>query len=395
MKKIALISVKTLLAFLFLYNIGLFSLFNNISNIGETPPPPIKADGGRKDLIFLQEKVKHAKLLGPAYGPEEYFADLTAIRLKQKHNDFDRCAVLSVSSSIFSLLDIFDRNIKDARRDMSEQEYKRFMLKLSEARDKSQEAVNPGQMQQHQKFRARYQADGFWWSVIVDILTWLFGFYWKNMPLAFMLLWIWWYQDKNRVSINNPLSFLICLFLYPIVIGRAWHKILKEGKRSLAMQIEFKRRQSDIFSLISKDELKIIHRFAQSHTGVRDYQHELNDRRLTRHHALIPFLLVTIVLMVSNETLLATSSGTTSTSVEITVNMPPGISPHHYQVNDTTSWSTLGLTEELIMTIPYLLAISKITRLTPKLLKGYKRKLKPVPLLPINLQYQTGFNLKP
>jgi len=205
------------------------------------------------------------------------------------------------------------------------------------------------------------------------------------MPLAFILLWIWWYQDKNRVSINNPLSFLICLILYPIVIGRAWQKIIKEGRRSLAMQIEFKRRQSNIFSLISKDELQIIRRLAQSHTGFRDYQHELNDRHLTRQHALVPVLLVTIVLMVFNETLIATPSDATPPTVEITVNMPPGISHYHYQVDDTMSWSIPGLAEELIMTSPYLLVISEVIRLIPKLLEGHKRKLEPIPLLPINL----------
>ena len=87
MKRAILITIKLLLVSFFLHNIGVFSF---IANFEPEKAPTFKDyDGKKEDLRYMEDKMNRAKNLGGNYGPEEYFADLADIELKEKKKDFD------------------------------------------------------------------------------------------------------------------------------------------------------------------------------------------------------------------------------------------------------------------------------------------------------------------
>ncbi len=296
MRNFVLIVLKTLLAGFFLYNIGFFSLFSKMDN---DPSPPIKADRGREDVRYLNEKVNHAQSLGIDYGPELYFADLAEINSKLKRNDFDRFAVIAANSTEMELLALFHKNVAKHRQHDSRANYNSFMARLSRAQKRSENIFNPGAEQKEAIFRANIHSLAFWLNLLTSLFAWLGNFYWHNLPLAFFLIWLWWYQDKEKIRINNPLSFFICLVFYPVVIGRVWFQQSKFVARALAMNIEFKRRQVNFFALISENELADIERFAKSNLKISDYRRYLENRLLVRRHAFLPVMFVTLIFLLS------------------------------------------------------------------------------------------------
>ncbi len=289
-------AVKTLLFLLFLYNIGIFSIDLPKSDYVSAPE---KSDRGRGDIEYLNEKVRRAEKLGRGYTPEHYFADLTDIKLKQKANDFDRYALMAVHQSIQNLLQVFHNNLADGRRRLSDAEYEQLMSQLEVARHKHQMRLDPEHQKAQDALEAKMAQPGYWTGVFIKVINWLSLFYLKNLPLAFILILLWWYKDKQSFRINNPLSFLICLLLYPVIIIRVWRKQFNLGSRMFAMSIELKRRQKDIFALISDDELSDLKRFAKSNLKISDYRTYLENRGFTNRQALTPLVLMTTVLLLA------------------------------------------------------------------------------------------------
>ncbi|MFA5163491.1 MAG: hypothetical protein WC441_03095 [Patescibacteria group bacterium] len=329
MKKILPLLIKIVLAGLFLYNLHFFYFVTqSFHQAGQKAPPPCKADGGREDIRFLNEKIQKAKALGSNYLAEEYFSDLTAIRLKEKNNDFDRSAVLAVNNTLTELMGTFTRNLSNLRGHSSDQAYRDALFELEDARSRSQETLEPGSSRREQELQAQMDKPGYWHAKLVSLLSWLSNFYLKNFFLALSLLWLWWYQEKNSLRIKNPFSFLICLLLYPLTIGRVWYKLSRDNFRALALQVEFRRRQTDIFALISEDELADIRRFANSRLKLRDYRHYLDQRGLYRHQSLMPALAVTLLFLIVTPITKAQTKVDANLDghiqTEIKINAPPG-----------------------------------------------------------------------
>lgn len=283
-----------LLAAFFLYNIGFFSF---IINIDKSQPPPIKDDHGKADIQYLNEKIARAEKMGNNYGPEEYFSDLSDIRLKEKENDFDRFAITYVQNSVQTLNSFFHNNLTRYRRNSSDAEYKIFMARLSGAQEKHESIVDPEAKQRAIEFKAKVDAPGFWFGVFLSFLSWLFSFYCENLLLAFVLLWLWWYQDRDKIKINNPVSFMVCLVLYPVVIIRVWIQSVQRGARMFAMNIELRRRQANIFALFSEDEWADIKHFVDRDLRLSDYRNYLDNQHLVRRHSLIPVVAVSIFFL--------------------------------------------------------------------------------------------------
>lgn len=378
MKRSLIVSIKLLLTVLFLFNIGFFSL---LSNLEDRPQPPMKADRGREDNQYLSEKVKRAQELGKAYGPEEYFADLTAIRLKEKQNDFDRFAILQVNSSTMQLLALFDANIKAARIDLSPAEYDDLMERLSNASQLSQDTVDPDLAKRLLAEQAERQAPGYWNGIITNILVWLLGFYLQNLPLAFILLWLWWYQDRNKLGINNPLSFLICIILYPLVIGRAWHQVWREGVKTFAFRVERQRREVDIFSLLSSNELAEVRRFAQTHISLSEYRQTLDELGLCRHHRLLPAIVV-ITIAILLPTLASSATAADDYHAGKQIEMVSTVDGSHAPPEKSAEfdWSVPILPSSIIVTLPGPQLLQSVVTAKKALLHGFKNLLDPVPL---------------
>lgn len=285
--------LKLAIFILFLNNIGIFSI--DISESG--PAPPVKTEEEvMKDMQYLREKYEKAQSLGRNYTPALYFEDLTDIMLKEKNNEFSRQALISANHYRNNLCNIFHDNLHYYRKNKSESQYQAYMKELEVSRDKHMIAVDPEMVKRSKENKAKMSAPGYWRGVLIDLLVWLKKFYLENILLALVLLWLWWYKEKNSFKINNPANFLLCLVFYPVVIPLVWRKKLNERGKMFAMKIELKRRQADIFSLISENELDDLKRFAKSNLKISDYRKYLDNRGFYRQQTLTPLLILVAVL---------------------------------------------------------------------------------------------------
>lgn len=390
MKKFLPLLIKVILAGLFLYNIQLFHFVaKSFQEAEQKAPPPCKTDGGQEDLRYLNEKLQKARALGDNYLAEEYFSDLTAIKLKEKKNDFDRSTILLVNNTINELLGTFSRNLKNLRSHSSSQAYQDALSKLEIARNRSQEILEPGANERDRELQVKINQPGYWQGNMLRAFSWLSHFYLQNFLLALSLLWLWWYQEKSSLRIRNPLSFLICLILYPLTIGRVWYKLSRENFRALALKIEFRRRQTDLFALISEDELADIGRFARSHLKLSDYSRYLDQRGLYQRQALLPALAVTLLfLMVSpaiKSQTKANGNGGNQVRLEIKIKAPPGCQEFNLLVQQIDDNQTPSASPALVFDdyLPIFLPLSKrlfLTRWQEKF-PGFLNNPEPIPLV--------------
>jgi hypothetical protein len=265
------------------------------------------------------------------------------------------------------------------RRSDSEEKYAAFMEKLSVAQKKHLSLAEPEQEQESKKLAEKMNQPGYWFGILISLLTWLTGFYLKNFPLGLILLWIWWYQEKERLSINNPLSFIICLLLYPIVIIRVWKKSLEYGARVFALKVEFKSRQTDIFSMISENELADIKRFAKSDLRISDYKKYLENRGLVYRHALVPVITVTILFMAVPKSYSNNGMSDRLTDIvkyQMPIKAPPNITPDH----SFHCQLSLSIIPELAKIFFVPIVWRFILPPTPSNQRGFKTNPDPVPV---------------
>lgn len=348
MKSAALVMIKIALPILFLWNIGLFTW---MSHVDSGPSAPMKADEGKGDRQFLQEKVNRATKLGKDYTPELYFKDLAEIELKKKHNDFDRMAVIGIFSATNEIFAVFFNNVKTAESNLDKISYAKFMNRVDASREKFKEAINPGTLARQADAEAQAKDPNYWTNILLGILSFLGTFYLKNFPLAFVLLWIWWYQDKDKVRISNPFSFLTCLLLYPITVLKVWRKITIAGLDEFAMTIELKRRKVDIFSLFSDDEISEINKFAKSNLKLKDYRLHLDNRGLIRRHALVPVVVIVLLLLIIPKSfaLPLPHKSVDVVKYQTEIKVPPDISGTHGSYHDNVVASAITYQDQVFI----------------------------------------------
>lgn len=380
MKRIVRIALKVILAIVFLQNIGFFSLIRNMPAEKQAPE---KADRGKKDNQYLNEKIKNAENLGDNYGPEAYFADLTEIKLKTKNNDFDRYAVINVSFTTNLLFSKFHTNVINHRKLCSSEEHDKYMKRLTIAQQKCIAITDPEMQKRDIEFKIKTSSPTYWRDTFISILAWLLSFYLKNLPLALVLLWIWWYEDKNKLSINNPLSFIICLILYPVIIIRTWTLKTREVARIFTMSVDYKRRQADIFSLISDNEFADIKRFAKSNLKISDYQDYLKNRGMSYQHALVPVMMATFVLLLTSQSIgtEVKHQSDAFTKCQVCIKAPPDFQQHNDSVqHENVSFAAVLPSKQemiFIMTLVWQL----VPPLTSKRCQGFQTNPDPIPLV--------------
>lgn len=379
MKKIVRIALKVILAVIFLQNIGLFSF---ISNVQPQIQAPMKADRGMEDNRYLNDKITRAENLGDNYGPEEYFSDLTEIRLKENDNDFDRYAVIHVSHTINMLQNRLNSNIANHRRSNSQADYDRYMKRLGIAQRKCISITDPESIKRNEEFKIKTSSPTFWRDTLANFFSWFLDFYLKNLPLALILLWIWWYENKNKLSINNPLSFLICLIFYPVVIVRTWIRQTRNSARVFTMSVDFKRRQSDIFSLISDNELADIKRFAISDLKISDYRNYLSNRGLSYQHALVPIMMVTFVILLTSQSFGSEvkHQSTDFTKCSVCINAPPDVQSHDSGQHEKVSAAAALPFEQGVM-FTMILVWQMVLPPAPRRCPGFQTNPDPIPLV--------------
>lgn len=386
MKKAALIIVKLLLFVFFLHNIGLFSYIASLEPAKKTYS--IKEGGMEEDIQFLNEKINKAKSLGNNYGPEEYFSDLTEIMLKEKNNDFDQRAVIAVNNSKMELNKYFRYSLENKKKTLSKEEHLAYLERLYSSRDFHLEITEPGYREREAELYSKLSDSTYWSNLFLSFFKSLLRIYLKNIWLAVFLLWIWWYEEKNTFKINNPFSFIFCVIFYPIIIIRVWVKIIKEGSRFLAMSIELRRRERNLFSLFSDNEVQEIRRLAKSNLKLSEYRHYLDEKGLIRRHALLPVIAVTCLFILLPPLSSANSQENKFSNLpedyieEICsyINSPPKIIEVNFSINEDDFASPCGIILEEIFIFFQSICLGVVILLVPDELLGFKNNSKPIPL---------------
>lgn len=278
MKRALVISAKILLPLLFLYNVGFFSLdFSGyFKELGKSEP--YNSEGQQKLARLVNEKFKVAKIKGSKYSPADYFTDLAEITILKKSlkgvlNNWD-----------YRLLDLSQQNVRAGL--YSSQD-------ITLARNIFKEKTDPGSAAR-ENLKIEMSKKTFWPSVT----NWLWHFYLKNLPLAFILFMLWWYKQKETFKLKNPFSFIIALIFYPIIIGLVIYEALNEKGRYYLAEAELRRTKSKMFSILSQDELEDLHRFAKSRgLTLNDWRNYLSNQGFKPQGILVSSLVVTILFM--------------------------------------------------------------------------------------------------
>jgi len=338
MKKVFVVSVKILLPILFLYNVGFFNLdFSKFfKEIGKTEP--FNVEGQKKLANFVNERVAVAEKKGNKYSPYDYFDDLYEIEKLEKSTK----GVMSYHVLANRLLILQQENMRNGL--FSDYD-------ITAARTKYKERVDPGSVAR-EELKQDMQEKTFW----PNLRGWLWHFYLVNLPLAFLLFLVWWYQEKKNFKISNPLSFFISLIFYPIVIALVIREALSEKSRYFIAEAELRRTKKKMFSILSKDELEDVRRFATSRgLTLTDWRNYLGNQGLKPQGILVSSLVVTILFAAvprfsfSQDKSEKVKTNLFTTMLTTQVNAPPGnTSVTHEDDNHNTPSSFTGVLDSFL-----------------------------------------------
>ncbi len=326
MKRVLVISVKILLPLLFLYNVGFFSLDFSGYFKDLRKSEPFNPEGQLKLSRFVNEKVKVAKAKGDKYSPDDYFSDLYEVtRLERSLK-----GVMNNCNS--ELLSLSQENLKNGCYDYKDVDAARSIYK--EKMDPGSEARENLKLEMTKKY--------FWPSV----RAWLWHFYLKNLPVAFILFLFWWYQEKNNLKISNPLSFVISLIFYPITIALVIRESLSEKSRYYLAEAELRRTKKKMFSILSANEVADLQRFAKSRgITLNDWKNYLGNQGLKPQSLILSSLVVTILFMLIPRASFSQTTIQSNTSkifankiISIDKDAPPGNTfiIHHEKTHEKT-----------------------------------------------------------
>lgn len=360
MKKVLVVSAKILLPILFLYNIGFFSIdfSKTFKDFGKSEP--FNFEGQKKLANFVNEKVKVAEKRGTKYSPYDYFDDLYEIEKLQKSLK----GVMNYNSMVAHLLILHQENMKKGF--FSREDIDKAVKDFKEKRD-------PGSVAR-EELKLEMSKKTFWPSV----RAWLWHFYLINLPLAFILFMLWWQKEKKTFKISNPFSFIIALIFYPIIIGLVIHEELSEKSRQYLAEAELRRMKSKMFSILSKNELEDIRRFASSRgLTLDDWKQYLRNQGLKPQGILVSSLVVTILFMAipkfsfSQSKLEKAETNIFTTMLTTQVNAPPGnLSLAHEDKDNQVPTSFAGI-------LDYFFYIFNFKNLTPIILRTWTKKFHP------------------
>lgn len=364
--RIATITLKWVLFGLFLWNIGVFSFISRQSQ----NPRRIGTDEERmRDMQYLIGITDRARELGDGYTPSLYFKDLMRIELRQRHDSIHY--MINANDYRLTLNSLIMQRREELMR-TDDKAADKFLDEITIAQKEYDAVMDPGKEERLAKSKQEWQ-DG---TTIKSILSWIWEFYCKNFPLAALLLYLWWVDEKKKWRLSNPLSFFICLLIYPYTIIRVWIKKLDRDRKEWAMEISFRRTEKTIFTLISEDEMAVIKRFAAK-GSIADYKAYLRSRGLTPRHAFLPAMMVTTVLLLTapkTQGAIAKISADDS-SYFIQIKAPPGI--HQTIIIPPTALAEIPAA--IIMDVHWMM--EKVSYLIEaKIHKGFIRTPEPIPL---------------
>lgn len=381
MKKILLLILKIGLFVFFIYNLGILSY---LADTKKHPPAP-QTENWKEDLDWLDKKYENALKLGEQYSPELYFSDITEIQLKRNKNEFNQQSLNAVNFTLSNLASIFNQNLINIRSKSNNEDIGNYMKRIEIASEKSDEILSPGITEKRKKTALEIRTTDYWFNLLKKLFLWILSQYFKNILPAFLLLCIWWYQEKGTWKIKNPLSFVFCLIFYPIVIIKTWGKKINMQTRYFIMTIEYRRRQYNLFSLFSEDEIKEIKKFAKTNISLKNYRENLSQNNFVIKHNFISALAITLIFIVIGEQKSYTQNIVLSNIIDINKIEQLENAPPPTLVKPFLEFETLKSILSDKITNP--LSLSRLIKLIykkEKCLAGFRRSFEHIPKLVIN-----------
>lgn len=361
MKKFLVVLVKVLVWLGFFYNLGLIDALKKNPEPGTwgiptvSPKKHTRQEEGRFSasmLLFVEEKMKQAEAKvdrGEIYSIDNYFADYRQVQ--DSMNAFG----MDIFTNVAGLQRFVPNNVSTHEVDAARAKY------------------FPELAKKHQP--------GLSWK---QVSAWAWNVYLYTLPLALLLFLVWLYEanEYRSVRLRNPLSFLLCLCLYPLIIGyniaKWWFLITSE---TLA-EIEIRRGKDRIFSLLSKDEIALVKNFAKSNSSLKQFRQELRIKGYVPKYSFVAVLFAMIIMTIVPRVVLARDRSYDHREVIYQVS-------HTYDyfsspVSDTVSFNSeyFDVSLEIRLSKPILQGI-RIWRewFVPSAHRGYFDELEHVPLV--------------
>lgn len=266
-KRLLAVLAKIALLISFIFHSGAIDYFA-ASQKEEASPEKI-----RELNAFVQIKIEKAEK-DPEYKAEQYFNDLIEIE-----NIF-----LSIHTpELFKLQEISSRNSSHEERSKAAQDYKEF--------------IDPGN-KAREEFISSLHNLGF-----KGVVSNVKDAYLYFLPWFFTLFLIWALEgsEKKRSFFRSPLSFLLAVGLYPIVlliIVKYWIELANDQMREIRITTELRRRKERIFSSLSEDEVAIIRNYVQNKLSIKLWRENNQDLGVIRHSFTMAFL-ATVILIIA------------------------------------------------------------------------------------------------
>lgn len=276
--------LKFVLFFLFVVNMGFVEGFFLSLHEPEKPTMTIEERANCQIALcnFAKEKIKQAKKLaetGEVYSPYHYFHDLTILSDKQK----ELGSVVSLNYYFQQLMALtrqsLDNGYGEYDIEIARAKYKKHIDPAREARDEAFTTIG------------RIGLNG--------VLNWFLLLYLKTLPLALLLYLIWLNEDKKRnknFCFRSPLSFVLALMVYPLVVAYVVFKWLQYSERRIWTEAEMRRTKNRIFTFLSDDEISQIRDFAQSGLSAICWRKQLLAQGLFLKHGLTKAVIATLVM---------------------------------------------------------------------------------------------------
>jgi hypothetical protein len=256
-------------------NTGIFSgMARVISEEQKNQSDPALIREVNKLSLYQFEGAKAKIASGKIYSPEDYFKDLGQIYYLEDSLGLPRGAGGLWGSHIIQLQDLSLQSVRNGRFTWSDVD-----IAAKEFRESMGDFYRNDAMRDL-KGASREDAE----NAIKTVLTWMMSQYAKGIPLAFIFLLTWLYSEerkKERFRLNSPISFLICLFLYPLIFSITLKRWLKTIGWEFYAEVELRRTKEKFLSMLSDDEIKAIKKFAESRLSLNAWKKELLGKGLT------------------------------------------------------------------------------------------------------------------
>jgi hypothetical protein len=280
----------------------------------EITPKNVLAYG---DSLFKERKTEIAKT--GVYDPFVYFRDLKQFTMFEKvyHDSLEyspqgRMLYMSSlsgigSSSLSSLTNLRDNNWRDVDvYALAVQNYAQcngYRIKIMGV-DEARHYWFPLEAQRDAEY-AKQKPTKFLPDILMPVLAWILRVYLRGLPIALVLFLIWRikfrkeYQEASwgdttakpqSVMGFTPLSFLIALLIWPVII---WLDIKNRGN-ALLRKAEVLSRRKQLFSLVTKGEQRLV-ALGRS-MDRKEFRSYLDSTGMVRRHSFTFALVVTVVL---------------------------------------------------------------------------------------------------